>query len=111
MFKLTAFADDKKDATQRLKFGLEWVDNIVGKEEYAGYLNVFNTLFLQGLKSHDCVVKGLNISQTIPDLMTLGKSPFENNIEKGVNAGNQHFLYFTIFRMQSRTNPSILPSF
>ena len=35
--KLKAFADDKKDVTENLKFVLERVENIVGKGENAGY--------------------------------------------------------------------------
>ena len=30
----------------------------------------------------------------IPNLMTLGKKAFQNILEKGENAGNQHFLLF-----------------
>ena len=29
-----------------------------------------------------------------PDLTTLGKGPFENNVGKGENTGDQHFLLF-----------------
>ena len=35
--KFKAFADDKIDVTQKLKFVLEMVENIVGKGENAGY--------------------------------------------------------------------------
>ena len=35
--KLKAFADDKKNVTERLKFVLERVENILGKGENAGY--------------------------------------------------------------------------
>ena len=38
--KLKAIADDKLDVTQKLRFALERVENIVGKGENAGY-NVF----------------------------------------------------------------------
>ena len=34
------------------------------------------------------------LSHTIAILMTLRKKPFENNVGKGKNAGNQHFLLF-----------------
>ena len=36
-FKLKAFADDKIDVTENLKFGLKGVENIVGKEKNAAY--------------------------------------------------------------------------
>ena len=35
--KFKAFADDNIDVTQKLKFVLEMVENIVGKGENAGY--------------------------------------------------------------------------
>ena len=35
--KLKAFADDKMNVNQKLKFDLERVENIVGKGENAGY--------------------------------------------------------------------------
>ena len=35
--KLKAFADDKINVTQKLKFAVGRVENIVGKEENAGY--------------------------------------------------------------------------
>ena len=37
--KLKAFADDKIDVTQKLRFELGRVENIVGKGENAGYLH------------------------------------------------------------------------
>ena len=37
--KLIAFADDKVKVTQKLKFVLEKIENIVGKEENADYHN------------------------------------------------------------------------
>ena len=37
LLKLKAFADDKLNVTQKLKFALGRVENIVGKEENAGY--------------------------------------------------------------------------
>ena len=39
--KLEAFADDKINVTQNLKFVFEKIDNIVGKRENAGYHSVF----------------------------------------------------------------------
>ena len=35
--KLKAFADDKVNVTQKLKFDFQGVENIVGKGENAGY--------------------------------------------------------------------------
>ena len=35
--KLKAFADDKIDLTEKQKFFLKWLENIVGKGEDAGY--------------------------------------------------------------------------
>ena len=35
--KLKAFADNKIDMTKQLLFGMERVENFVGKEENAGY--------------------------------------------------------------------------
>ena len=43
--KLKAFADDKINVTENLKFGLGRVENIVGKGENAGYQHFL--LFLQ----------------------------------------------------------------
>ena len=35
--KLKAFADNKLNATEKLKFVLGWVENIVGKGENVGF--------------------------------------------------------------------------
>ena len=35
--KLKAFPDDKINVTKHLKFGMGWVENIVGNGENAGY--------------------------------------------------------------------------
>ena len=43
--KLKAFADDKIDVTQKLKFHLGKVENIVGKGENAGYQHFLKTLW------------------------------------------------------------------
>ena len=37
--KLKVFADDKLNATEKLKFVLGWVENIVGKGENTGFLD------------------------------------------------------------------------
>ena len=47
--KLKAFADDKLNVTQNIKVVFHRIENIVGKEEKAGY---------QCIESHHCVVKG-----------------------------------------------------
>ena len=39
--KLRAFADNKISGNEKLKFGLERVENIVGKGENAGYQHFF----------------------------------------------------------------------
>ena len=56
-FKLKAFADDKINVTEKLKFVVGMVENVVGKGENAGYHNVFKRLLIQVVKSQDCVVK------------------------------------------------------
>ena len=48
--KAKAFADDKKNESQKQKFALEQVENVAGKEENAGYQHFL--LFLQ------CFLKG-----------------------------------------------------
>ena len=62
--KLKAFAEDKINVIEKLKFVFRWVENIVGTGEYAGYKHFL--LFPQGclkssrswsLKSRGCVVK------------------------------------------------------
>ena len=62
--KLKAFADNKSNVIEKLKFVLGWVENIVGKGENAGFpaFSPFPTLFSNGflcrvVKSCDCVVK------------------------------------------------------
>ena len=49
--KLKAFADYESNVTQKLKFALERVENIVGKVENAGFSfshNIFQRLYPQG---------------------------------------------------------------
>ena len=61
--KLKAFADDKIKVTEKFKFVLGRVENIVGKGENAGYQHFllfpqcFLTMFVSVIKSWDCVVK------------------------------------------------------
>ena len=62
--KLKAFADDKPNVTQNLKFVLGRVENIVRKRENAGYsIFSFSPVFSKGffsrvVKSRDFVEKG-----------------------------------------------------
>ena len=51
--KLKAFAEDKINVNERLKFGLGEVENIVAKGENAGYLHIllFITMFSKGFFS------------------------------------------------------------
>ena len=62
--KLKAFADDKMNMAEKLKFVLGRVENIVGKGENVGYQHflLFPQYFSKGffrrvVKSRDCVVK------------------------------------------------------
>ena len=59
--KLIAFADNKTNVTEKLKFVLGRVENIVGKGENAGYQHLlpFSTMFSNGfflkvVKSQEC---------------------------------------------------------
>ena len=61
---LKAFADNKMNVTEKVKFVHERVENIVGKRGNAGFQHFlfFPTMFSKGLflkvvKSHDCEVK------------------------------------------------------
>ena len=60
---MKASADDKINVTEKLKFDLERVENIMGKGENAGYQhfhlfhNVFKGFLNRVVKSRDCVVK------------------------------------------------------
>ena len=62
--KLKAFADDKINVREKLKFVLGSMENIVGKGENAGYQHflLFTQCFQKGfflkvVKGQDCVVK------------------------------------------------------
>ena len=66
-FKLKAFADDKIDVTEKLKFVFGRVENIVGKRRkcWLPAFSPFPTMFSKGffvrvVKSLDCVVKSFN---------------------------------------------------
>ena len=61
--KLKAFADDRIKVTEKTRFVLEMIENIMGKGENAGYQH-FLTIFSKGfikffkvIESQDCVVK------------------------------------------------------
>ena len=66
--KFKAFAGDKIIMTQKLKFVLERVEDIVGKGENAGYQhfllfpqcfqNLFFFFFIRDVKSRNYIVKG-----------------------------------------------------
>ena len=47
--KLKEFADNKLNATEKVKFVLEWVENFVGKGENAGFQHFL--LFLQSFQN------------------------------------------------------------
>ena len=107
---LKAFAVNKINGCQKSNLVLGRTENIVGKEENAGYQHFllfpryFQTaFFLKVVKSRNCVVKGclawgfcskwLTLSQTI---LTFN-NPYINNFWKlfrKENAGNKHFLLF-----------------
>ena len=61
--ELKAFPDNKINVTQKLKFVLWTIENIVGKEENAGFQHFlhfaqcFQKVYPWGFKSRDCVVK------------------------------------------------------
>ena len=57
---MKAFADDKLNITQNIKGVFHRIENIVGKDENAGYqyFLLFPQSFLQCVKSSHCVVKG-----------------------------------------------------
>ena len=63
--KLKAFADDKLNVTQNIKVVFHRIENIVEKEENAGYQHFLlfpqcfqKFFFLQCVKSRHCVVMG-----------------------------------------------------
>ena len=107
---LKAFAVNKINGCQKSNLVLGRTENIVGKEENAGYQHFllfpryFQTaFFLKVVKSRNCVVKGclawgfcskwLTLSQTI---LTFN-NPYINNFWKlfgKENAGNKHFFLF-----------------
>ena len=97
---MKAFADDKINVNQSLKFDLERVENIVGKGENTGYQHfllfhiVFKSLFLSVVKSRDCMVgkelleqlKHCSIIERVGNIFAKG----------GENAVYQQFLLFLL---------------
>ena len=73
--KLKAFEDDKLDVTQNVKVVFDRIENIVGKEENAGYL------FPKQALVFTC----------------LHYKSFENTVGKGEIAPNEQFLLFSQF--------------
>ena len=70
--KLKAFADDKINVTEKLKFVLKRVENILGKGENAGYRHflfsnyVFKRLYIQGCsKSGLCGIEFRRLMEEI----------------------------------------------
>ena len=63
--KLKAFADDKINATEKLRCVSEKIENILGKREntaFSPFSKIFSKAsFLRVVKSRDCVVKSLTI--------------------------------------------------
>ena len=100
MLKLKAFADDKLNVAQKLKFALGRVENMMGKGENAGYQHFlrfrqcFQKAFFSGVSKVSLCGKGLTHSHTMTLLTTLGKKPFENTVGKGEIARNEQFLLF-----------------
>ena len=96
--KLKQFADDnfKFDENGTKFFNLE---NTVGKREIARYEQFF--LFPQCFQQaclpggrQKVSLCGNGLTTQFLFLMTLGRKPFENIVEKGENAVNQHLLLF-----------------
>ena len=84
------FADNKINVTQKLKFVLGRVENIVGKQENVGY-QVFSPLPIMFSKSF------LTLSQTSPGfyVSAVQFKSFENTVGKGEIARNEQFLLFS----------------
>ena len=60
--------------------------------------NVFDRFVMQRCKSQGLIRKGLTLYQkkSLFFFLTLKKKPFGNIVGKGKNAGNQHFLLFSL---------------
>ena len=109
---MRTLADDKLNDTQKFKFKLLTIENIVGKGENAHLIhtklaanifslshNVFESLFFSVVKTRDCwlifrSVFTIHFTTQSRVFKTLKKTPFENIVGKVENAGNQHFLLF-----------------
>ena len=92
--KLKALADYKSYITRNIKVVFHRIENIVGKEENAGYHNVFKRLFPPVRQKSSLCGNGLTFATQSRLLPTLRKKPFEKFVGKGENACNQHFLLF-----------------
>ena len=99
--KLKAFADDKINVSENLKFVLGRVENIVGKGENDGYQHFlfFPTMFSKRffprvVKSRDRVVKSYSFSKQALVFTCLQHKSFENTAGKGEIACNEQFLLY-----------------
>ena len=95
---MKAFADDKINVTEKLKFVLERVENIVGKGENAGYQH-FLTMFSKGffprvIKSWDCVARVNPFPNKAWFLRVCCASLLKPLLVKGEIARNTQFLLF-----------------
>ena len=93
--KLKTFADDEINVSEKLKFVLGWVENIVGKGEHAApAFSPLPTMFSKGsiyriVKSRDCVIKSSCNTFTIPlivsfYILTWNLGPYSQTIPKEV---------------------------
>ena len=91
--EVKSFADDKLSVIKTIISVFERVENIMGKGEIACASNfsfshnVFKRLLSQTRQKVSLCGNGL----------TTLKKALENTVGKGENAGNQHFLLFTVF--------------
>ena len=65
---------------------------------------IFDEIFLQIYT----IIQNLTLYNTIPILTPMERKAFENILEKGENAGNQHFLLFPQCFLFFQTRISIL---
>ena len=97
-FTIKAFADDKLNVAENLKFVFGRVENIVGigekKMHFLLFSQCFNSLpndkILDVTKLKAFADDKLNIVKTMISLYNRE----ENTVEKGENVGYQHFLLF-----------------
>ena len=73
--ELKAFTDEETNVREKLKYLLGSMENIVGKEENAGYQHFLllpqfsKGLFLNAVKSWNCVIKGYNLQNVFSLVM------------------------------------------